>query len=350
MRVERLSLLEKLLAARGVSGDEGEIRNLLKPLCEERGAKAYTDALGNLFAHKEKPGAKRVMLDAHMDEVGFLITGADANGTLKYQTIGGIDPRVVLSKRVEIGNDKVPGVIGIKPIHLSTKEEMTNATKHRDLRIDVGAKDKADAEKLCPPGSYATFVSTPLVFGDGRVVSRALDDRVGCLTMLAALEEDLPVDLTCVFTVQEEVGLRGATTAAKRVQPDFAIALEGTTSNDFGGEPGDKTIVELCKGVAISFMDNASIAHPGLRKAVTACARADSIPHQIKRGVAGGNDAGAIQRAYGGVPTVTLSVPCRYIHSANSVAALSDIDAQIDLTIAFLRDVEKYDINEGGIR
>ncbi|MDR1569156.1 MAG: M20/M25/M40 family metallo-hydrolase [Oscillospiraceae bacterium] len=343
MRLERLTLLEELLNARGVSGDEGEIRKLIGELCAKRGARTITDALGNIIAYKEKPGAKRVMLDAHMDEVGFLITGADANGTLKYQPVGGIDPRVVISKRVEIGKDRVPGVIGVKPIHISTKDDMENALKHKDLRIDIGAKDAAEAERFCPAGSYASFVSPPTRFGEERIVSRALDDRVGCLALLAALESDLPVDLICAFTAQEEVGLRGALVAAKRIRPDIGIALEGTTCNDLGDVSSEKQVVALGKGVAISFMDNSSIAHPKLRAALTDCAEVNGIAHQIKRGVAGGNDAGAIQRAYSGCPTATLSVPCRYIHSANSVANLSDIESQSELVIAFLRDFAQYE-------
>ncbi|MDR0396697.1 MAG: M20/M25/M40 family metallo-hydrolase [Oscillospiraceae bacterium] len=339
-----IELLKKLLSARGVSGDEGEIRSILRKECEARGASVMTDALGSVIARKAKSGARRVVLDAHIDEVGFLIVGADADGALRYKPVGGIDTRVIMAKRVLIGKDRLPGVFSVKPIHLASEDEMSNTSKHENLRIDIGANDKAEAERLCPPGCTAVFDSAPELFGDGRIVSRALDDRVGCFSLLAALELDgLPVDLTCVFAVQEEIGLRGAKAAAQRLQPDMGIAFEGTSANDLGDVASNRRVTEQGKGVAISFMDGASIGHIGLRKALAECADAHSIPWHMKRGLSGGNDAGAIQRAYGARPTAVLSVPCRYIHSANSTAALCDIAAARDLAAAFLYDLPKYE-------
>ena len=337
-------MLERLTNARGVSGDEGEIRALLKDECQRLGLSTETDALGTLYARRPRPGAKRALLAAHMDEVGFLITGADGEGLLRYQTVGGIDPRVVVSKNVLVGKDRVPGVIGAKAIHLQSPEEMARVLQHKEMRVDIGAKDRGEAEKLCPPGAYAVFDSPLTPFGEGCVLGKALDDRVGCLALLAALSEiDLPVDLTCAFTVQEEVGLRGAQVAAQRLLPDLAIALEGTTCNDLGEVPTQEQVTSLGKGVVISFMDRASIASPILYQIMTECAKEKGIPHQPKRGTSGGNDAGAMQRSFGGRPTITLSVPCRYIHSANSVASLSDIKAQQDLLLAFLRDFARYE-------
>ncbi|MDR1600170.1 MAG: M20/M25/M40 family metallo-hydrolase [Oscillospiraceae bacterium] len=339
-----IELLKKLLNARGVSGDEGEIRSILRKECEARGASVMTDALGSVIARKEKPGARRVALDAHMDEVGFLITGADADGSLRYQPVGGVDTRVVMAKRALVGKDRLPGVFSVKAIHLASEDEMKNTSKHKDLRIDIGANDKAEAERLCPPGCTAVFDSPPTLFGDGRIVSRALDDRVGCFSLLAALEhDDLPVDLTCVFAVQEEIGLRGARAAAQRVQPELGIAFEGTSANDLGDVASNRRVTEQGKGVAISFMDGASIGHRILRKSLETCAAEHAIPWHAKRGLSGGNDAGAIQRAYGARPTAVLSVPCRYIHSAQSTAALRDIAAARDLAAAFLYDFPKYE-------
>ncbi|MEG0766489.1 MAG: M20/M25/M40 family metallo-hydrolase [Clostridia bacterium] len=338
-------LLEELTAARGVSGDEGDIRALLQTLCEARGAQTRVDRMGNLLAHKTGPiGARHVMLAAHMDEVGLLITGVAEGGLLRYQPVGGIDPRVMVSKRVRVGKQAVPGVIGAKAIHLQTKEETERVLDHKDLYVDVGAKTCEEAEKLCPPGSYVAFDSPLVAFGAHCVLGKALDDRVGCLAMLTALEmTDLPVSLTCAFTVQEEVGLRGAQVAAQHVLPDLALILEGTTCNDLGDVPADQQVCNLGRGVAVSFMDRASLAHPGLRAAVLECARAHDIAHQPKRGTSGGNDAGAIQRAFGARPTVVLSVPCRYIHSPVSVASTEDIAAQQALVCAFLRDEPIYE-------
>ncbi|MDR2505520.1 MAG: M42 family metallopeptidase [Oscillospiraceae bacterium] len=333
---ENTELLKKLLEARGVSGDEGEIRKLIREEAEKRGAKVEFDALGNVIASKEKEGKKRVLLDAHMDEVGFLITGATGDGCLKYQPVGGIDTRVLVGRRVLVGKEKLPGVIGITPIHLASESEMETPLKHKDLAIDIGASDKAGAESDCAPGSTAVFDSPPELFGQNMLVSRALDDRVGCYTLLRILELDLPVSLFCVFAVQEETGLRGAQTAAHRIRPDIGLAFEGTTANDIGDVKHEKMVCECGKGVAISFMDRVSISNPRLRAALIETAEANGIPHQMRRGTAGGNDAGAIQRAASAVPTCTLSVPVRYIHGANGVCCLADIDAQAELAAQYL--------------
>lgn len=331
-------LLKELTHARGVSGNEKEIREKLKALAEERGATCRVDRLGNLIA--EKPGdaaLPRLLLAAHMDEVGMLVTGARDDGLLRYDTVGGIDPRVAVSKRVECGDKRIPGVIGAKAIHLQTEDDYDRVLDHDNLFIDIGAKDKAEAEKLVPPGTFVCFDSPLTEIGEGRVVSRALDDRVGCLNLLRALEAGYPGTLICAFTVQEEVGLRGATALGHALDYDLAIALEGTTCNDLGDIPFEKQVCTLGEGVAISAMDRSSIAHARLKAAMERVGTEAGVKWQPKRAVAGGNDAGALQRGAGAKPTLTLSVPCRYIHSPNSVAALSDIEAQGALVEAFMR-------------
>ncbi len=331
-------LLKELTAARGVSGNEHDIRGVLKGLCEARGASVRTDRLGSLIATKDggDASAPKILLAAHMDEVGLLITSARDDGLLRYKPVGGIDSRVMVSKPVFVGDAMVPGVIGAKAIHLQTEGDRDRVLDHSNLFIDIGAKDKQEAERLCPPGSYVVFDSPLEAFGDGCVVSRALDDRVGCLTLLKALEHGYAGKLTCAFTVQEEIGLRGATVVGQSVDFDAAIVLEGTAANDLGDIPSELQVCNVSKGVALSHIDRASIAHPKLRALVESIAKEAGIPCQPKRFVSGGNDAGPLQRGQDGKPTAVLSVPCRYIHSPASVAALSDIEAQGALVCAFL--------------
>ncbi len=331
-------LLKELTGARGVSGNEHEIRALLKTLAEARGATCTVDRIGNLIATKDggDKSAPHILLDAHMDEVGLIVSGVRDDGLLRYSTVGGIDPRVMVSKAVLCGDKQVPGVIGAKAIHLQSEADRKKVLGHDNLFIDIGAKSKAEAEKLCPPGTYVVFDSPLTQFGEGRVVGRALDDRIGCLTLLRALEHGYKGRLTCAFTVQEEVGLRGATVVGHYIDYDLAFAMEGTAANDLGDVPTEQQVCNVGAGIVISHMDRASIAHPRLRDAVESIAKERGVPHQRKRYISGGNDAGALQRGAGAKPTLALSVPCRYIHSPSSVAAEADIQAQADLTLALL--------------
>jgi endoglucanase len=334
-------LLKELTALHGVSGDEGAVRDALRevvaPLCDE----VLVDTMGNLIATRDGgDGSKpHVMLAAHMDEVGFIVMSATDAGLLRFEPVGGVDPRVVVSKRVLVGPAAVPGVIGAKAIHLQSPSDMDTVLRFDSLYVDVGATTQAKAEELCPAGSFITFDSPYVEFGDRRVKAKALDDRVGCLALLHALETArYPGKLTCAFTVQEEVGLRGATIAAYRVAPDLALVLEGTTCNDLGDVPPHLQVTRQGKGVALSLMDRSAIANTALLGAVRSAADARGIPWQYKQYVAGGTDAGAIHKSRGGVPCAVLAVPCRYIHSAASAAHLDDIAAQQALLTACLED------------
>lgn len=336
MLLERLT---ELTGKRGVSGDEGEVRDYLKALVEPLADTVRVDTMGNLFAIKDGGDADvpHIMLAAHMDEVGFLITHVGDDGLLRFQPVGGIDPRVVISKRVHLGKDRIPGVIGAKAIHLQSPADRDRVLGFSDLTIDIGCGKKQQAEALCPPGTYVTFDSKVVSYGDELVKSKALDDRLGCLALLRALEEaHYPGKLTCVFTVQEEVGLRGATVAAWRVRPDLALVLEGTTCNDLGKVPEHMQVTRLGQGPVLTFMDRTSITHPGLLKATQKAADENGIPWQYKRTTMGGTDAGAIQRSREGVATLTIAVPCRYIHSASSACSLKDVRGQQALLLAAL--------------
>lgn len=339
-------LLSEITALRGPAGHEHEAREALRKAAlaalEGRGGRVYADTMGNLYAHR--PGKdrtkKHVMLCAHMDEVGFIVRFATDEGLLRFDCVGGIDPRVIASRRVLVGDGRIPGVIGFKAVHLMTADERESAPGYDMLSIDIGAKDKEEAERLCPPGTYATFDSRYVEFGDGFCKAKALDDRVGCLVLLEALEKSrYEGDLTCVFTVQEESGLRGAKIAANRVKPDLALILEGTTANDMGNVPEHLQVTVCGKGAVVSLMDNSAIMNRELRELAMNTAKNRGIAAQYKRFVAGGTDAGSIHLAQGGIPCLVMAVPCRYIHSPASVCRLSDIEALKALTLAMLEEI-----------
>lgn len=331
--------LKSLCELNGASGDEGAVRRCIleaaKPLCDS----VRIDRMGNVIAFKKGrgDGSKQLLFSAHMDEVGFIIIDATEEGLLQFRPVGGIDPRVTVSKYVTVGDKRVKGVIGALAIHLQTAEDEKKALGFDALYIDIGAKSKDEALEICPRGSYAYFDSGFAEFGQGCAVSKALDDRVGCWNLLRLLEETYDADVTCAFVTQEEVGLRGAMGAAFDAKADTVIILEGTTAGDMGDVPAAQRVCEAGKGVVISFMDRASIADPALYRRLMDLAREEGITHQTKRGATGGNDAGAYQRRKEGMHTCVLSVPCRYIHGPSSVASLQDVEAQFQLARAFAR-------------
>lgn len=333
--------LKTLCELDGPSGSEKPVRKAIleaaRAVCEN----VRVDKMGNVICHKPgaREGAPHVALAAHMDEVGFIILGHTEDGMLRFRCVGGIDPRVIVSKwvRSEDAAGNVKGVIGAKAIHLQSAADREKVLDYEGLYIDIGAKDRDEAEKLCPKGTYFSFDTGFELFGDGFAVSKALDDRVGCYNLLRILENEYPCDLTVCFVTCEEVGLRGSTGAAYAAHADMAVILEGTAANDLGDVPERMHVCEPGRGVAVSFMDGASIADREMFKNMLEIAETENIPAQVKRACTGGNDAGSFQRARDGARTVVLSVPCRYIHSPSNVCKLSDVDAQYALCDAFLR-------------
>ena len=328
--------LKTLCEMNGASGDEKAVRNALleaaKPLCDS----VKIDKMGNVIAYKKGTAGKgHVLFSAHMDEIGFIILDATEDGLLMFRPIGGVDPRVAVSKYVVVGEKKVKGVIGALAIHLQSPEDRQRVLGYEGLYIDIGAKDKEDALRDCPPGTFVYYDNDYQEFGDGCAVAKALDDRVGCYNLLRILEGKYDCDITCAFVVQEEVGLRGATGAAFDSGADTAIILEGTTAGDMGMVDKVRRVCEPGLGVAVSFMDNASMVNRETYKEMLALAEEKGIAYQIKRGATGGNDAGAFQRRREGKRTCVLSVPCRYIHGPSSVVKLSDIEAQYQLAKAY---------------
>ena len=333
--------LKTLCELNGASGNEGVVRRAIldaaRPLCDQ----VKIDRMGNVIAFKKgRTGGRHVLFSAHMDEIGFIILDANDEGLLVFRPVGGIDPRVAVSKYVVVGEKKVKGVIGALAIHLQSEEDGKRVLGFKELYIDIGAKTKDEALADCPPGSYAYFDSRFEEFGDGFAVAKALDDRVGCYNLLRILEGQYDADVTCAFVTQEEVGLRGAHGAGFSANADTVIVLEGTTAGDLGDVEMTRRVCEPGLGVAVSFMDKASIASTELYRELLALAEKQGIAHQVKRGVAGGNDAGAYQRSKDGVRTCVLSVPCRYIHGPSSVVKLSDVEAQYQLAKAYAENAK----------
>lgn len=337
--------LSELTALPGVSGNEHAVRAYIKkrmePLCD----RIDIDSMGNMMCFKKGSGntGKTLMLCAHMDEVGLIVSRITEEGFLKFKTVGGIDPRVLVSKRVLVGEESLPGVIGRKAIHLLTADERKKAPKVKELYVDFGAKNKKEAEKHVAIGDYIVFDSIYREFGDGLIKAKALDDRVGCSVLLELAKEPCVWDMCFAFTVQEETGLRGARLCARKVQPDLAVVLEGTTCSEIPGTDPNMISTRLGGGAAISFVDGTTSFNRQLVAWLYQLGQNKSIPVQYKQTATGGNDAGIIHVSAGGILVASISVPARYIHSPSSVISLRDYEAVKDLTKALMQEVDYAD-------
>lgn len=318
------TFLKKLSEARGISGREEEVRELILKEIRPCADKIEITPLGNIIALKKgetKPKI-RLMVSAHMDEVGLIVTHITDDGLLKFAPVGGIDRRILPGKSVTIGED-IRGVIGVKPIHMLTKDEREKSVPLKELYIDIGALSREEAEAAVKPGDEITFDS---IFdtANGMVKGKALDDRAGCAILIDVMKRDLKYDTAFVFAVQEEVGLNGAKTAAYSVKPDAAIVVESTTAADVPGIDKDRQVCRLGAGPVISFMDKRTIYDRGYYGLAFKAAKKAGVKCQAKQAVAGGNDAGAIHTSRGGVRTIAVSLPCRYLHSPVGMIAQDD--------------------------
>jgi len=343
-------LLKKLCETPGVSGREDKVRDLvieeLRPLTDE----ISVDTLGNVIAVKKGTGGPRVMLAAHLDEIGFLVKYVDDKGFLRVQPVGGWDPRTMVAQRVHVhgfGGQMLLGALmpAAKPIHLLTAEEMAKPLKIEEFFIDLGLpvdEVKAQVEM----GDMVTMARTTERVG-GSVVSKSLDDRLSVFVMIEALRTVGPhtAEIIAVATTQEEVGLRGATTAAYALQPDIGIALDVTLANDFPGVDGPDQVTRLGEGAALKIMDGSTLSHPKLLRHFRNLAEKHGIKHQLEILSRGGTDAGAIQRSRAGVATFTLSLPTRYIHTVNEMASIADIEATTALLARYLEDAHNGKYN-----
>ncbi|HQE93421.1 MAG TPA: M42 family peptidase [Anaerolineae bacterium] len=323
-----ITTLQTLADLTGVSGDETKVRRAIKPLVENHVDTLRVDALGNLITYKRGTAENplRVLVTAHMDEVGFMVTGHTGEGGLRVAAVGSIPERLLPGTHVWVGQEPLAGVIGLQAIHRLHGESFPQAAPIEDLVVDIGAKNKEEAQEAAPLGTVITFATRCREMG-AVLTGKAFDDRAGCAILVALLQgERLPCDLYGVFTVQEEVGLRGARVAAYAVEPDVGFVLEGTLVDDLPKHEKDVSpTTELGKGPAITVMDRSYITPPRLLSHVLKTAAVESIPCQLKQPGISGTEAGGIHPARGGVPAITIAVPCRYIHSPRAVLHPNDL-------------------------
>jgi putative aminopeptidase FrvX len=336
------SVLKELTELNGVSGNEDDVRDYILSKIKDLADEIKIDTMGNMIAIKKGKSTRfKIMLSAHMDEVGFMVTGYGESGTLKFKMVGGMDSRILLGKKVLVGEKKIPGVIGCKPIHLQERDERRSNIKFKSMYIDIGAEKRDEAEKLAPKGEYVSFISEYLELGGDCIKAKALDDRVGCAVLMEMLKGTYDFDLYACFTVQEEVGLRGSETAAYYVNPDLAFVLEGTTCSDVPGvEKYDYSTI-LGGGAALTIMDRTTYAAKNLVDFIYKTAKAKNIAVQYKQTTTGGNDAGKIQKAHSGVKVASISAPCRYIHSPVSVMNMNDFESCVKVTGTVLEELSK---------
>jgi len=343
--VSVLELLRELCSLGGVSGVEDEVRAYISRRAGEYADEIKTDAIGNLMAlRKGKRKGRTLMLCAHMDEVGLIVKNITDDGFLKFGCCGGIDRRVLIGRRVRVGEGKTPGVIGIKAYHHVSKSEEKNVPKIEDMYIDVGASNREEGEKLASLGDRCVFESAWREFGQGFIKARALDDRVGCAVLLTLLESEPAVDTWFVFTAQEEVGTRGATCAAYALNPDAALIVEGTTAADTPSAEEHTGVCRAGGGVVLPFMDRVTIYDRGLFELLRSLADEHKIPWQRKEYISGGTDGAAVQRSRSGVRTAGIAAPVRYIHSPASVVKKDDLDAVLRLAGLFIDRMGESDV------
>lgn len=336
-------LLADLCAIDGVSGHEKAVRDYVLAHLSESSApmEVHTDNMGNVIVHligTEKAN-KIVQLDAHMDEVGFIITGIGEDGFLRFDTIGGIDSRVLFGHRVRIGAQK--GVIGGKAGHQCSADETKKVPSADSLQIDIGADSKEDAEKLVKIGDCGTFDNDLIWIGEDHFLGKAVDDRVGCMLLLELAKKQPSRDLWLSFSVQEEIGLRGAGVATEAIRPDYAVAIDATTAADVAGNSPDQSVCFVGQGAVVSFADRATLYDPELYQRIRKMADEKGIPAQTKTTVAGGNNAGAMQGRHTGVRMTAVSLPCRYIHSSACMGKIQDVDAMYNLLEMLAEELTK---------
>lgn len=341
-----IQLLEKLSNAFGPSGLEDEVVHILRKELEKCADETQGDKLGNvMFYHEGKKGYPRVMLSAHMDEVGFMITYVEDSGFLRFDTWG-ITNNIMPGQRVVFKGERgfIRGIIGTKPPHIMTTDEQNKIVPKEDLFIDIGADNIAQANmKGADVGMMGVFDVEFIDLGDGYFRGKALDDRAGCVVLAETFKalQDSPYNVVAVGSVQEELGIRGARTAAWQVEPDIGLALEGTFVADVPGTRPDRVSSKIKGGPVLTIMDRATFTHPHILKTLIKTAKQKAIPFQFKKVPVGGTDAGAIHLTKAGVPSGTVAVPCRYIHGPVSIIHIDDLKNTIRLVTEFTKAISE---------
>jgi putative aminopeptidase FrvX len=342
-----VEILERLSNASGVTGREEEVRDLMREYLEHYVDETRIDKLGNIFALKKgKKDTPTVMVAAHMDEVGLMIKNITKKGFLQFAKVGGIDDRILFAQKVIVHTDKGPqtGIIGSKPPHIQTDEERKKVVEADKLFIDIGARDQKEAEKMgVKVGDVVSFDTKFVRVGKDVVVGKAFDDRVGCSMIVEVMRRLPKVDCNvyAVGTIQEEVGLRGATIAAFQVAPDVGIALEATVAGDIPGVREGEAPAKMREGPVLTVADAGLIAHPKILKLLIDSAKEQKIPYQLETGIRGATDASKIALTREGVPSGVISVPVRYIHSPAAILNLDDAEKAVQLAVAAIQNIPK---------
>lgn len=349
--LDTIELIEALASAFGPTGCEDAVAELIEAQIDDLGAEIRRDRLGNVIAKMSfgEGEKKKLMISAHMDEVGFIVTEVTDGGYLKVTNVGGITGAVLSGRHVIIGDEKsqINGVIASKAIHQKEKEERENAPKISSLCIDIGANDADEAKKYADVGTFGTFAPNFKRFGkDGRLLaSKALDDRFGCAIMIEIMRRlhkeapaSLPLELYFCFTTREEVGVSGAQVAAQTIAPDYSIVLETTAIADLPDVPEATRVSKVGEGGTISLMDRSTIYGRRIVDFALSTAKEHGIAAQVKKYVSGGNDAGHIHKSGVGVKTLALSAPTRYLHSPVCVASYDDYKSMRELVYTMIKN------------
>lgn len=332
--------VKSLCELNGISGREElvaeEIINRIKPIADS----VCVDNLGNVIAFKRGKNRpkNKILLSAHMDEVGLFLTGITKEGYLRFATVGGINSKVIIGRRVLI-NGKIQGVIGTKAIHLQDADERKKVLSADKLLIDIGALDDEDAKKHVAIGDSITFIGDCKEIGENSLLAKAIDDRAGCAILIDIMKTELEYDCWFSFVVQEEIGLRGATVAAYTIAPDVAIVVEATASGDVSGVKDEKCVTLIGGGAVVGYMDRSTIYDKGLYDLAFTLAKEKNIKVQTKTMIAGGNDAGAIHVSGKGVRTIAVSIPSKYIHSPSCLIDKADLQSVYELSLALANAV-----------
>ncbi len=338
-----LELLKKIVDTPGAPGHEAPIRSFIEQQIKSCADELFTDSIGNLIVRKKGDGPK-VMMAAHMDEISLISTNVDDNGFVRFSTLGGFDPETLVNQKVWVhGSETIPGVIGGKPIHTQTDEQKKTKTKTKNLFIDVGLPAE-NVKKIVRNGSTVTRMGELTELGNC-LTGKSLDNRISVFILISALKkaEHCNSDLYAVFTVQEEVGIRGARVAAQRIQPEIGIALDTTIANDLPGSDDHEACTKLGKGTAIKVMDSSVICTPALVDHLEGIAERENIPHQREVLTAGGTDTSGMQYLTGiGSHVTCISTPTRYIHSTVETVSKTDVEAGIKLTTACIEAIGEY--------